>query len=345
MAQSLPELFIGKIEADPANAETLIETFVIEKRAEDLHLEFKQKHDPTKASLAETDKGRLSKAMSAFANSDGGVIVWGVVGTRGNDQEVPDVAVGLAPISNIDAFHSNLNDLISTAISTKLPGARNLKVSCRSDTSKGYIVTHVPAGEVPPYRAEFCGKQYFKRSVNTSYPMEPFDIRDLVSRGRYPKIKINAKLVPIPTRAGPDFLDFVLSIRNEGPSALESWKLVLEYSNAIVAPPIDGIRNRGQSGARFIGPDGGQWWRPEFRSVNFGDRDHTVIYPEDEILVISQATPMGVGYAFRINEASVAKTGRPINWRFYGWNIPSQEGSILLNGELVNQLTGITMYP
>src|SRR5258708_2753392 len=110
MAQSFPELFITKLEADPTNAESLIEAFVAKKRAEDLHLEFKQKHDATKGSIAESDKGRLSKAMSAFANSDGGVVVWGVEARQTSDPEVPDVAVALAPIKNIDAFHSHLNE-------------------------------------------------------------------------------------------------------------------------------------------------------------------------------------------------------------------------------------------
>jgi hypothetical protein len=345
MAQSFPELFIATLEADPANAEGLIESFVAEKRAEDLHLEFKQKHDATKGSTADTDKGRLSKAMSAFANSDGGLIVWGVEARGTSDPEVPDVAVALAPIKNIDAFHSQLNELISYAINSKLP-ARNVKVPRRTDASQGYVVTYIPPGEVPPYRAEFPSncKQYFKRSGSRSYPMEPFDIRDLISRGRYPKIIIRAELVPIATSAGPDYFDLVFSVRNEGPSALESWKLVLEYSNAIVAPPQPGLRNRGQGGSPFTGPDNGQWWRVEFRSVSFGDRDYTAIYPEDEVSIISQKASTNLGYVFRINEPSVAKRGRPINWRFYGWNIPRQEGSILLNGELANQLTGTLMY-
>jgi len=342
MAQSFPELFVAQIEAAPENAEALIEAFVAQKRAEDLHLEFKQKHDATKALLADTDKGRLSKAMSSFANSDGGLIVCGVIAKGTNDPEVSDVAEALAPISNIDAFHSNLNELISYAINTRLPGARNLKVLCRTDASKGYVVTYVPAGEIPPYRAEFANKQYFKRSNNQSYPMEPFDIRDLVARGRYPKIVINAGLVHIPSRIGLGFFDFVFSIRNEGPSALESWKLVLEYSNAIVlGGQVDGLRNRSQTGVQFIGPDNGQWWRSEFWSVNLGDR---AVYPEDESVIISQTADTNLSYVFAIHEHSVARTGRPINWRFYGWNIPSQEGSILLNGKLVNQLLGRSVF-
>jgi hypothetical protein len=341
MAQSFPELFVAKIEADPESAEALIEAFVTQKRAEDLHLEFKQKHDATKALLSDPDKRGLSKAMSSFANSDGGLIVWGVVAKGTNDPEVADVAEALAPISNIDAFHSNLNELISYAINTKLPGARNLKVLCRTDASKGYVVTYVPAGEVPPYRAEFANKHYFKRSNNKSYPMEPFDIRDLVARGRYPKIAIKTGLEHLPSGTGLGSFDFVFSIRNEGPSALESWKLVLEYSNAIVAGQVEGLRNRAQSGMRFIGPDNGQWWRSEFWSVNFGDR---AVYPEDELVIISQTADTNLSYVFAIHETSLARTGRPINWRFYGWNIPSQEGSILLNGKLANQLIGRSVF-
>ena len=41
-----------------------------------------------------------------------------------------------------------------------------------------------------PYRAEWSKKLFYKRAGSRFYEMEPFDIRDVISRGRYPKIQV-----------------------------------------------------------------------------------------------------------------------------------------------------------
>lgn len=45
---------------------------------EGLYIDFKQKAIDTNGELSEDDKKNFSKLVSAFANLDGGVIVWGI---------------------------------------------------------------------------------------------------------------------------------------------------------------------------------------------------------------------------------------------------------------------------
>src|SRR5262245_20334634 len=85
-----------------------IKQFVEEGQAEGLHLDFKQKADRSHGKPGPEDKRTYSEALSGFANSDGGVIVWGVKcqARSGGD---PDVATELKPITGHRAFTTNLN--------------------------------------------------------------------------------------------------------------------------------------------------------------------------------------------------------------------------------------------
>jgi hypothetical protein len=62
---------------DPNTALGWIRKTVERKAEEGLYLDFKQKSDRWGPALND-DKANLAKAISGFANTDGGLIVWGV---------------------------------------------------------------------------------------------------------------------------------------------------------------------------------------------------------------------------------------------------------------------------
>lgn len=76
-----------------------IRRFVKERRQEDLHLDFKLVADGRK--VQPSDRRTLAKAISSFANSEGGVVVWGVEATRGDDEI--DAATRLVPLKDPNA--------------------------------------------------------------------------------------------------------------------------------------------------------------------------------------------------------------------------------------------------
>ncbi len=55
---------------------------------EDSHLEFKEKSNPKNANLSDDDQTNYSKALSGFANSDGGVLIWGITCKKENDMDM-----------------------------------------------------------------------------------------------------------------------------------------------------------------------------------------------------------------------------------------------------------------
>ena len=59
-----------------------IRQFRTDGREEDIHLEFKTVNDPE---MNRDDRKNLAKCISGFANSDGGMVVWGVEAKKNAD--------------------------------------------------------------------------------------------------------------------------------------------------------------------------------------------------------------------------------------------------------------------
>src|SRR5262245_39865293 len=75
-----------------------LQRLVDERIREGIYLEFKQKKNRSHGSLDDSDKFQFSRALSGFANSDGGVLVWGVATDK------HECAEKLKPITDPAAF-------------------------------------------------------------------------------------------------------------------------------------------------------------------------------------------------------------------------------------------------
>lgn len=79
--------------------ESIRKFYMDEPQEENLFIDFKSKANPTEPGAEKGDREKFSKAISGFANSCGGVIVWGI-DCRSQGKDLPDIACGEAPISN-----------------------------------------------------------------------------------------------------------------------------------------------------------------------------------------------------------------------------------------------------
>ena len=91
-----------------------------EKQQEGVDLDFKTKTDSACGEVGREDKKVLAKALSAFSNSMGGLIIWGM-DARKNEDNI-DCAIGLKPIMEIEKFRSEVNRLVSQAIMPRHEG-------------------------------------------------------------------------------------------------------------------------------------------------------------------------------------------------------------------------------
>lgn len=182
-----------------------IRGFIEQGQDEHLHLDFKLLNHATLNS--NDDKRNLARALSGFANSGGGLIVWGV-DARKNEEGV-DCARELLPIANIGLLVSRLNALTGEAVDPTVTGVRH-KGTPLEDGS-GFAVTMIPESDTGPHMAKLGVDQYYKRSGDSFYKMEHYDVADMFGRRRKPNLSIIYRVAGIRADAS-----IHLGLRNNG---------------------------------------------------------------------------------------------------------------------------------
>jgi len=138
------------------------------------------------ASLDSSDvkKNEVSKDVSAFANSAGGTIVYGVI-EQGNVPTGIDSGYDPAIISR-----EWLEQVINTRIQRRIDGVRIKQVLLTGQrTGKVLYVVSVPQNMGFPYQAS--DKRFYKRFNFQSVPMEVYEIQDVARRAEVPDLQIS----------------------------------------------------------------------------------------------------------------------------------------------------------
>lgn len=175
----------------------LLESWVAESHQEDLHLDFKVLSGGDE--LDRDDRKNLAISTSAFANSEGGLVVWGVEAKR--DAKGVDAATALRPIQNPRAVLSKLQSLTGTATSPTVAGILHRVIE--GDSRGGFLATLVPASDAGPHMAKLGEDRYFKRSGDSFYKMEHFDIADMFGRRARPRLNLDVALRVTTWQPGP----------------------------------------------------------------------------------------------------------------------------------------------
>lgn len=168
--------------------EKKIREFIRDKQEEHLTLEFKT---VSKADLTDKqDKKNFAKTLSGFANSSGGIIVWGVEAKK---IQGIDCACGVKEIMPLSQFVSRLNQLTGELVHPLVEGVAHRKVTISGD--KGFVVTLVPESDAGPHMAMGFEGRHYKRSGESFYPMEHYDIEDMFGRRKKPKLSLCSEVV------------------------------------------------------------------------------------------------------------------------------------------------------
>ncbi len=215
--------------------------YVTNGREEDLHLEFK-----TAASVLNRDNRRnFAIAASGFANSEGGLIIWGVEARR--DSEGIDRARGKPGINGLSRFLSALTEHTGTVVSPINDGVVHRAIA-GIQPDWGFAVTLVPASDSGPHMAKLGEDRYYKRAGSSFIRMEHFDLADMLGRRPHPVLVLKHDL-PHPQRwAGNRSRFFVnLSIQNQGRGSARAPYLALKLGGGygIYEYGIDGNGHHG----------------------------------------------------------------------------------------------------
>jgi hypothetical protein len=182
-----------------------LERLVANQIPESLHLDYKD----SRALQRSNASRELPKDVSAFANSDGGLLIYGI-------QEEGSIPVRLdGGIANSEVSREWIEQTINSNISPRIEGLKIRQIPI-SDTHSAYIIS-VPKSYRAPHQ-ERKGHKYYKRYNFESLPMEDYEITDLRSRSRVATPLVD---IAVEVRHG---VVFVLVITNKGEYAAKNVK-------------------------------------------------------------------------------------------------------------------------
>jgi hypothetical protein len=189
--------------------------------AEDHHVELKELRD-LGTTVGNESRGDLAKAVSAFANADGGLIVWGI---RKKTWEA-------VPVNSLDAKVRTLNALTGECTLPPAPGALTLAAPW-PDEDAGYAVTYVPKSSVAPHQArmgpEYIKDKYFRRHRALTCTMLQGELDDMFGRRPHPDL---VPQLAIERQDGGATIMFVWRLKNEGPGT--AFAVTLEVTMGLV---------------------------------------------------------------------------------------------------------------
>lgn len=171
-------------------------------------VDFKLAAEPSLSS--KDDKKVLACAISAFANADGGVIIWGVDARRDPKEDWIDQVVAAPGVHESKRLLSRLIELTAQACNPAPLGIEHKVLTARGGPS--FVVTLVPPSDGGPHMAMLGERRYYTRSGGSSLPMEHHQIADMFGRRPVPLLVATAE------KYNPYEFRFRVTNRGRGPA-------------------------------------------------------------------------------------------------------------------------------
>jgi predicted HTH transcriptional regulator len=126
-------------------------------------------------------KAEIAKDVSAFANSDGGIILYGI-------EEQEHKAHALSYIDGNTYTKEWLEQVIQDNIQRPIEGLKIFPIRDNGDITKSIYIVKIPRSSNTPHMS--ADKCYYKRNNFRSVKMEEYEVRDLFYRESTPNLKI-----------------------------------------------------------------------------------------------------------------------------------------------------------
>ncbi|HJU12512.1 MAG TPA: ATP-binding protein [Candidatus Binataceae bacterium] len=286
-------------------------------KSEDLY--FDAKTLTNESMTDDSDKQPLAKTLSAFANADGGVIIYGLEAKRGSDNR--DVVQAVKPLKDTELVRSRILALIGQLIQPPVEGI--IVASRRKSDGSGYVIVFVPPSDSGPHRARPL-REYYRRHGSSSLPMEHYELEEMFGRRRRPKLELYSRIKH------------------------QRWGDPEQGYSAVVHV---GLRNTGRAIAKYpglllkncktwaYGTDGnGNWGLPplpasEPNHLRHGGSIERVIYPGVDLDVTVILHP--VQLAKKIGDQTIACEDLVVEYEIYAEDMPTVKSALRISSDSI----------
>lgn len=226
-------------------------SLIKEKVEENLHLDYKNAQ-----AIHDSKKKEIAKDVSAFANSDGGVLIYGIA--EYDERDKAHLPKEITPINRIDYSKEWLEQVINSGINPKIHGVIITPVNLDSGENDVVYVVNVPKGSTAHQAS--VEKRYYKRYNFQSIAMDDWEIKDVINRVQQTKVTITLRpkekketLESILNMVGiKKNLEFDVVARNEGNKVIKYldcfFYLSQEQASSVVSPKPSKYKDHSQIG-------------------------------------------------------------------------------------------------
>ncbi|SIT91579.1 AlbA family DNA-binding domain-containing protein [Pontibacter indicus] len=178
--------------------------------------------------ITDKKKAEIAKDVSAFANSAGGMIIYGI-------NEVNHKASSFSPIDGNTYTKEWLEQIIQTRIQRKIENLKIIPVRIDNDIHKSIYVIKIPESSSAPHMTS--DKKFYKRYNFESVQMEEYEIRNLYNRKDKTELVIHNILsspkIKFETNDENEsiaYLDLKFQVKNISKAIEKDYKLIVQLN-------------------------------------------------------------------------------------------------------------------
>ncbi|MEH6304668.1 ATP-binding protein [Olivibacter sp. CPCC 100613] len=172
----------------------------------------------------------IGKDVSSFANSAGGIIVYGI-------KEVNQVPAELTFIDGKQYTRERLEHFIARAVEPRIENLMIYPIVVDNDLSKTIYVVKVPQSNRIHMNMD---NRYYRRYNFESVPMEEYEVRNMYLRANLSELDLSYRTIYQNNHTkNKHSITFEFNVLNSGASIERFYKLILEIPRTLFAKAVD----------------------------------------------------------------------------------------------------------
>lgn len=187
-----------------------LEELIADREPESLFLDFKRSpNDGAALQLAHDDNRNLSKAVSGFGNSSGGVAIWGVDCRR--DVATGNEVASKHPLLDAQGFNTKLQGAVSRTTVPPHPGIEIISFDEPGRTPAGFVAVLVPQSVIGPIRSVVTNHYHIR--TGSDFGIVPHDVlAGMFGRAPQPNAEMNLLSHPARLDSRPGHLTIAFGL-------------------------------------------------------------------------------------------------------------------------------------